>query len=158
MTQAQVRSLEIDEPMLDEAGTLIYEVDVASMDANAFYEFHDGELARASYIFGRERSSPNRYVGDFNRLLELYTRKYGEPDGSFTQWHDTLYRDDPNNWGHAVERGDVAFYARWSTAESVVSIMLSGGNYKASIYARYVSLAHEAALEDSESREELDMI
>ncbi|MEI5584292.1 MULTISPECIES: hypothetical protein [unclassified Agromyces] len=158
MTQAQVRSLEIGHPKLDAEGMLLYEVIVASMDAEAFYQFREGELASASYQFREERTSPNRYVRDFNRLVELYTRKYGEPDGSHVEWHDDLYRDSPDNWGYAVERGDVAFFTKWSTTESGVSIMLSGGNYEASIFAHYVCLAHQAALTDSESLDELDMI
>lgn len=112
-------------------------VSLAGLEWTAIYSFVDDRLGRGSYVLTSEFSNDNRYVREYESLVDLLKQKYGAPSLSNDTWYGDLYRDDPNDWGMAVGRGDLTRISSWSSADTEVTVMVSGENYEISLTIMY---------------------
>ena len=126
---------------IDDDTTIITEASVAGYDAHIYYMFDDNQtFDSAAYILDEKHSNDNQYYYDYEDLVDKLTDKYGEPDYSYADWDDDLYRDDPKDWGFAVACGDVEFSSSWQDKEgNTILLVLSGDNYEISTHLIYYS-------------------
>lgn len=137
MSQAEVTAIE-GEPLLRQNTYLAYSVNVNSIDAVLAYYFLNDRLHMAKYLFQVNHASENEYLHDYYNMSTLLKKKYGEPTEEKTIWSDDLYKYDSDEWGFAVSIGDAIFYSRWETEDTIITILLSGDNYKISHQIEYI--------------------
>lgn len=125
----------------DEDMTYILDSSVAGYDASIMYMFdEDQNLDSAAYVLEEKHTNRNQYYYDYEDLVEKLTDKYGEPDYSYADWHDDLYRDDPGDWGFAIALGHVKFSSSWQDRDgNAILLVLSGDNYEISTRLIYYS-------------------
>jgi len=139
-SRQEVRAKEAQGAMHDTDELLVYPQRLSDMDAEAVYIFVADRLVRAKYMFREEFSNENRYIDAYLRVKSLFAGKYGEPVEDSTIWRNDLYRDDPDDWGKAVERGDLSFLTSWATPETQLALLLLGNNFESSLVVEYESV------------------
>lgn len=112
-------------------------VSLADLSWTAAYIFVDNQLARGKYLLETEYHNENRYLLEFQRLLDLLEQKYGQPTEKQDVWLGDLYQDTPDEWGMAVSTGDLTRLARWTLASSEVYLGLSGENFETKLVIEY---------------------
>jgi len=137
---------------------LVYPQRLSDMDAEAVYIFLSGRLVRAKYIFREEFTNENRYIDAYYRVKALFSGKYGEPKDDHTIWRDDLYRDDPDDWGRAVERGDLTFMTTWATPATELALLLHGNNFQSHLEVEYTSVLLQPWAESTTTAVEHDLI
>ncbi|MDE0546351.1 hypothetical protein [Microbacterium sp. C7(2022)] len=155
---ADVRARERRDAKLEGQDVLVFPERVSDMEADAAYIFVAGRLTRAKYIFTEKFTSPNRYLVAYQQVKTLFSGKYGEPDEDLPVWHDNHYRDDPDGWGLAVERGDLTFFTSWTTTRTEISLILHGNDYESQLSVEYTSSALKAWAESVQLEAEHDLI
>ena len=104
------------------------------------YDFgNEGALRQATYYATNTHTSDNLYVEDYNSLKDKLTSLYGTPNPSDVKevWHDDLYKDNPDDYGKAVARGDLTLATKWTTDTSIIVLFLSGDNYECKLAIQY---------------------
>lgn len=106
------------------------------------YNFDDAALNQAIYYAEDTHTSDNLYVEDYKTLKDKLTSLYGTPNPDDVKeiWYDDLYKDDPNDYGKAVARGDLTMATRWTTDTSVITLFLSGDNYQCKLAIQYYDI------------------
>ena len=117
-------------------------LNVATMDCATYYIFAFDKLVRTKYAFLVEHSNETDYINvDFPKIKKLLTEKYGKPIDDSVVWKNSLYKDDPDEWGMALQVGHLVYFARWQTETTNVFLYLSGENYDISFGVEYTSVA-----------------
>lgn len=155
---AEVQARENREAKYADGDVLVYPQRLVDMDADAVYLFVSGRFARAKYMFGEDFTSANRYLDAFIRVKTLFSGKYGEPGDDRAIWHDDLYREDPDDWGRAVERGDLTFIASWATPRTEIVLLLHGNDYQSHLEVEYTSILLKSWAESVKNDAEHDLI
>lgn len=103
------------------------------------YYFDNDALNHAIYYADNTHSSDNLYVEDYNSLKDKLTSLYGTPNPNDVKeiWYDDLYKDNPNDYGKAVARGDLTMATRWTTDTTIITLFLSGDNYECKLAIQY---------------------
>lgn len=159
MTPAQVREREGGSELTElPDGTLCLTDSVAGHSYFVYFRFHEGRLLESSMALVDEFVNENSYVNAFWQLKARLTQKYGEPTEDSIDWFGDLYRDDVDEWGKAVNRGEAVFNARWVTPRTAVALRLSGENFESHLYLSYTSRSHESTLNERNERAILDKL
>lgn len=141
-SKQMVKKLEGKPDVLNEADCYVFSDKVALLPCTVFYSFIDDKLSRGTYIFKIEHSNRNKYIDDYEELVDLLTSKYGKPtEGGKDNaiWINDLYRDDYSDWGRAISIGHLAFLSTWETHNTVINCMLNGDNYEIKLAILYNS-------------------
>lgn len=103
------------------------------------YYFDNDALNHAIYYADNTHSSDNLYIEDYNSLKDKLTSLYGTPNPNDVKeiWYDDLYKDNPNDYGKAVARGDLTMATRWTTDTTIITLFLSGDNYECKLAIQY---------------------
>src|SRR3546814_887849 len=104
-------------PLVTKDGTLGYRVKLDGHEAFAAYTFIQGMLVKGSYIFTDEHSNNNAFVDDYNAISANLTVKYGKPYSHDAEWSSELFKNDPSQWGPAVEVGHATSSESWDKGE-----------------------------------------
>jgi len=150
MSREQVRRVESAKEQDFDHGPdhLYFNDEVAAVPATVIYNFHHDVLLGAHIMLTEEHMNPNNYISDFERFKDLLTSKYGDPmDDTHQLWSRELYQDDPNDWGQAVEVGDLVYVARWQTTRSNIRHILNGDNFEISHFILYHDISREEEIE-----------
>lgn len=118
-------------------------VQLADLTCEVVHIYAQNKLVRGKYLVTDTWLNENRYLTEFESLKSLLQRKYGKPDSDDSFWSNTLWEDDPNDWGKAVERGHLSFFARWERGDTRVLLHLTGENYESKLGIEYASLSLE---------------
>jgi len=153
-----VRAKEGQAAKYDGDDLLVYPQRLNDMDADAVFIFVADRLVRAKYMFQEEFSNENRYIEAYFRVKSLFAGKYGEPVEDRTIWRNDLYRDDPDDWGRAVERGDLTFLTSWATPQTQLALLLHGNNFESSLAVEYESVLLKPWAESLQIAGEHDLI
>lgn len=153
-TWDDVFGAEIDDEMVD--GTdyayskedkliMLFDRKVAGYDTTTYFVFNDKlELNMGMYDIQEKHTNKTDYYTDYCDLVDKYTEKYGEPGVSQENWKNDLLKDDPQNWGLAISRGDVNFGTAWKDKEgAMITLILEGDNYEINLSISYFSPSHE---------------
>ncbi len=152
MTKDQVKNSEPSSPIRDDANALFFKGKISNLDCVYAFVFAKGKLVRSKYAITEEHTNKNDYIDDYNSLKAALTGKYGDPLNDRTNWKNSLYRDDKEEWGFAVSLGHLSYFATWSTPTTEVFLGLLGDNYKVDLVIEYSSIAL-AGLEELEQKE-----
>lgn len=137
-----IKQLERRSDVIDEGDYLSFNDEVALLSCRVIYSFTDDKLSGGMYGFNIEHSNDNKYMDDYEELVDLLSNKYGEPirggkDNAI--WHDDFYQDDYSHWGLAISLGQLVFLSSWETPNSEISCILSGDNYEINLSILYKS-------------------
>lgn len=141
-----VRKLE-GEPLQENDSGMVYLDEVATYPVDVFYKFSNDKLISGLYTFTQTHSNNNLYYDDYEDLVEIYTKKYGEPAKQAEKWSDELYKSDKTKLGMAVAAGHVVFATFWQTETTDVSLILKGDNFKIYLTALYDDKNYESKVD-----------
>ena len=134
-----VKYVEKDELMDSNNNTLWYKTSVSDISANLLYNFDDSYgLYNASYLFDSDYFTSGLVaIGQYNKLVESITAKYGEPlENSERILDSTMYKYSDSN-AQAVELGYLAYYANWQYGDTKIDLILATLNYKTNISLQF---------------------
>jgi hypothetical protein len=114
------------------AQSLLYDAQIAGMDSYAFYGFTkaSGRLVRGGYMIVAEHSDKNRYIVDYNKIIQLLTKTYGEPTKSGTHWTDESFKAMPRYHGTAIAAGHMRMEAIWELERTMIVAVIRGDKLK----------------------------
>ena len=114
MSKEEVIQAETELTLVDAGEYLIAEdAVIAQADASLLFEFNEGKLVSGVVRFKTQHSNENLYLDDYGTIKDSLTEKYGTPSVDKKEWKDTLYQNDPEDWGFAVSLGDLALISGW---------------------------------------------
>lgn len=87
------------------------------------YGIGSSGLSLGGILYFQEYTNFNNYITDYSEYVSKLDLKYGD-HVDITEWYDNTYKNDPNNWGMALENALVAFGAVWETSRDVIFIEL----------------------------------
>lgn len=133
----EVKKKEISKPTNENPSQLYYTDRLLTYDVTIIYQFnHENKLYQAGYLFKITHSSPDLYFNDYNAIRDNIAKKYGkgmEQD----EWTNDILKDSP---GTALLMGHYTKTCAWKTPKSIIILILSGDNYKASLGTIYESI------------------
>ena len=118
---------------------IYYKSIVNNMNVLILYEFTQGKLAVASYMFRHTHSNKNDYITDYRTIKKTLTQKYNAPILDEEIWKNDLYKDDPQNWGIAISVGHHYQWSKWETPDTKILLGLKGDNSEVFLSAVYKS-------------------
>jgi major membrane immunogen (membrane-anchored lipoprotein) len=148
MTMAEVKASESKKPADETADSLTYTSRVGKMFAYVTYQFKDGKLYRAGFIFDEKRDTDQKFLDDYETIKQELTKVNGKPviDGvkQINPDADVASQDR----GAAVCRGDLAYGAQWNIPRTVIRLFLQGKDSKCILTAIYTSASAEQSTAD----------
>ena len=128
----KVIATEKKKPLFKKANGIMYKDVLAGIDFTVMYQFVDGKLVAGAYDSQAKHTNLSDYIEDYNKIVSLLIKKYGEALREDINWKNNLYKDDPQHWGTAVSVGHLSFFSIWKTERSYISAGLDGDNFKIS--------------------------
>lgn len=110
---------------------------VAGLECICAYRFTHDKLTSGKYVFLNNNS--DNCVDNYNQLVELLTKKYGEPFSNDKKTTAPSYKQKICSEGELVWSGDMRFEAYWFTPFSTIAIILKGEGYQISLCIEYYS-------------------
>lgn len=144
--------------MSPDAKLYMFSDNVAGFPCMVGYIFEDNKLVMARYLFKEEHTNKNDYIYDFKKLVNLLSKKYGEPDWNSPEWKNRLYQDDPSDYGFAVSLGHLVYSAGWLKDKTEISVFLTGENYDITFILQYVSTKYKQLREKNDLKRSLDLL
>lgn len=142
MTKEELKRKE-GEPVKDDESGLTYESELASYPITVYYAFEKDKWSGVLYSFKQEHEDPNLYLNDYEKLLEIYVEKYGEPDIEDENLKNELYKDDKVALGAAISAGDVRLSTIWETNTTTISLNFANYNSKYFLTVLYSKVEKE---------------
>ena len=144
MNKEEVIQAETELTLVDYDDYLIAEdTIVAQTDASLLFVFNEGKLVSGMVQFKTQHSNENLYLDDYDAIKDSLTEKYGTPSVDKKQWKDTLYQDDPEDWGFAVSLGDLILISSWETNTTKIEHILIGDNYEITHGILYTQIGYQ---------------
>jgi hypothetical protein len=128
---------------------------VAGKSCDVAYIFTNNKLSMAKYIFKPDHTNKNDYIKDYRELVSLLSEKYGETSYDAPEWHNTLYKDNYEDYGFAVSLGHLSYNAGWIGQTTDIMVVLYGENYNINLVVQYVSKKYEQSMEKEQRKEKL---
>lgn len=110
---------------------------VAGLECLSAYRFTEDKLTSGKYIFLNNNS--DNCEDNYNKLVNLLTKKYGEPFSNEKKTTASNYEQKIFTAGELVRNGDMSFEAYWFTPFSTIAIFLTGEQYQVSLNIEYYS-------------------
>ena len=112
-----------------EKALVYYDREFAGLPCDLMYEFDNNTLVAAHYIFNTYHKDNNLYIDDYNNLKSVLTEMYGEILGDDIVWTNSLWKDDPSNYGLSLALGYHSYVASWALEDDGwVTLTLWGRN------------------------------
>jgi hypothetical protein len=131
---------------------------VAGLSCVVGYVFTDDKLTMAKYLFQQKHTNKNDYIEDYNKLVGLLTKKYGEPYSNSPFWKNTLYKSDPSQYGFAISCGHLLYSASWDLETTELVVRLTGENFDISFQVQYLSKKYKNAQKEQQEQKDLDLL
>ncbi len=149
MSKSRVKALEASQPFQEQDGLLVFTGSISSLQTYIGYVFINDILTRARYAISEKHLNDNDYITDFNTLKLLLTKKYGAPNQDDTLWKDDRFKDQSDQWGYAISRGYLSYYASWSTPRTLIVLALYAESYQIRLMLDYTSVDY-GSLEEAQ--------
>lgn len=149
MNKEQVKKAESSKFFKEDKGTgavkgldlLFYQDNITGLDCFIIYFFAENKLVIARYFIKEDHSNRNFYISDFKDIKNQLIQKYGKPKKDDITWLNDLYKDDPSHYGMAISIGHLRYSTEWDLPLTEIQLMLSGDNYKISLWVDYIGKA-----------------
>lgn len=115
------------------------EINEISHELLAVYYFVEDQCYFAKYVILTKHSNPNDYLSEFKDFQEILTKRYGLPVTEVTISKTDLWKDAQEEWGLALEIGDLEKHVKWQTETTTIHLRLIGNNFKVSHQIRYMT-------------------
>ncbi len=136
-SMADIKRKEDKPDEFDMDGIYMFKTYVAGLECACAYRFTHDKLTSGKYIFLNNNS--DNCVDNYNKLVKLLTKKYGDPFSSDKKTTAPSYKQKICSEGELVEEGDMRFEAYWGTPFSTIAIILKGEEYQISLCIEYYS-------------------
>lgn len=137
-SMADIKRKEGKPDEFDMEGIYMFRTYVAGLECACAYRFTHDKLTSGKYIFINNNS--DNCVDNYNKLVGLLTKKYGEPFSSDKETTaSSSYKQKFYTEGELVRDGDMKFETYWATPFSTVAIFLRGEQEQISICIEYYS-------------------
>jgi len=110
---------------------------VAGLECISAYRFTGTKLTSGKYVFLNNNS--DNCVSNYNKLVELLTKKYGTPLSHDKETTASAFQQEIYTEGELVRNGDMKFETYWVTPFSTIAIFLNGEQYQISLDIEYYS-------------------
>ena len=97
---------------------------VGGFPVESEYTFDSGKLAECIYYTTHSHSDTNEFIDDYNKLLDKYKKKYGEPKYSEQKWSDGAETKDESKYAAALETGIMMYRTGWEMGNTQVNLVL----------------------------------
>ena len=131
---------------------------IAGMSCTVGYVFTNDKLTMVKYLLNQEHSNLNDYIEDYNKLIGLLTKKYGDPYHNSPVWKNNLFKGDSSNYGLAISSGHLVYSARWNLDRTELDVLLGGENFKIDFQIQYLSKQFKNAQSEKQEQEALDLL
>jgi|GEM_PF-2543918 len=111
--------------------------EVAGLKANLLFSFNQDKINLMGYVFDEKHTSKNLYIEDYSKLKNILIQKYGDPDEDKTNWRNSLYKNDYEDYGMAVSIGHLEYYTKWKLPDTDIILKLYGDNYDINLIVGY---------------------
>ncbi len=118
-------------------GVYAFTTYVAGLECVSAYRFTGNKLTSGKYIFLNNNS--DNCEDNYNKLVELLTKKYGKPFSNDKKTTASNYEQKIYTNGKLVRNGDMSFETYWFTPFSTIAIFLKGEQYQISLNIEYYS-------------------
>lgn len=156
--RTSILATESQPPVDESADSLVFDVQMLDLSYVAVHGLNDGRLVRGSLIQTSRHSSDNHFLGDYDSIVQLLTRKYGAPQESNIYWIDDLYKDEPDSWGFAVAAGHHSRFTRWVLPDTEIIAGLHGDNHEISVIAEFQWRSAQASIQAARISRDLEQI
>ena len=127
MTAEEVIAAEGRSPYTQEGDLLLYnEENVAGLSASLSYQFRNGKLVAALYVFETKGALDLSSIADFEATNTALASKYGVAATDETLWLNDLFQGNPAAQGMAVAIGHLVYHAAWAVQDVAIDHVLSG--------------------------------
>ena len=137
MTKGQVISSEASSPVSESGDSLTYMGQYNGASASLVYVFSGDRLVKGRYKVNGSSSDQEAYIGQYERLKEILTARFGAPIIDDMRWVNPLYKDNPDRYGFAVYIGHLSYMSKWITPRSNIVLELESNNYNMILQALY---------------------
>lgn len=129
---------------------VVHEGKAAGKEAMTFFRFNENEaLTDIGVVVTENYSCGSLYIQDFDLLDDSLQTKYGTPVFKRKeQWNDDLWKNVPENWGIALNRGDLSLTSEWEVDGVKIRHQIRGNDYD---IAHTVSYTHVSSSEEYNS-------
>lgn len=124
MSRAEVKSAESANFGGEDKYNMAYLSKVASLRTTIVYVFSDDKLTSGKYVFQEQHPNKSDYITDFKNIKAKLTEKYGAPIEDREAWKNN--QKTTEDLGEALNAGQLAYYAKWDTANSLISLAVYG--------------------------------
>ena len=118
-------------------------VQIGGLSAVAvFYLDSDSlSLERGAYALTEAHADVDQFIGDYDKILDTYKKKYGKPLSSGSSWKKgSTFKDTPGMEGVALASGELTYFADWKAEDgSRIEINMAGEDYQVSTTIFYYS-------------------
>lgn len=138
--------------------SLMYSCFINNLNSDIIYLFTDGKLISAGYVIHESHSNKNLYIGDYDGINDLFTKKYGKPSANIIDWKNDLYKNNKKDYGMAVSMGHLDFKTAWISNGTFITHRLQGDNFKISHTIHYYDEKNMPKLSKQLENAELDKL
>lgn len=157
-TIEQIKAKEGKDNLSSTADIYMFYDNLAGMPCIVGYVFTDNRLSMAKYLFKQEHSNKSDFIDDYNKIVGLLSKKYGEPYHNAPYWKNTTFKGDPSNYGLAISAGHLIYTASWNLEKTTIDVCLSGENYEIAFDIQYLSKKFKDAQQNKKEQETLDLL
>lgn len=101
---------------------LILNTFLSDVNLDITYFFWKNNLIKGVYITTTSLGEYSKYLEKYNYFKELLKQKQGKPYIDTANWHSMEFKNQPNKWLLAVQRGQLEHFAIWEKDGIVVTI------------------------------------
>ncbi len=152
----------LGEDTSDASGLLMvkYHGAVGNLDCIFAYYFASNQLVQGRYIMTESHQNPGLFIEDFKEVDRSLEGKYGKPTRSITDWKNSLYKSNLEEWGMAVSAGHLVFETYWALPDKLVDHFLTGDNFEVQhiIYYTSSTRAHQKLMEDASKKAKANVL
>lgn len=137
---------------------IVYEREIVDYSAVTIFILtpKNKRLAGGLYAFTEEYTNKNRFISDYRDISGLVSKKYGEPKKSDWEWSQDTYRGDSENYGMALQVGDLTLRETWENDQTLIEHVLTGGEYEVTHKIHYYSKDHLDVLQSTREKDALE--
>jgi tetratricopeptide (TPR) repeat protein len=128
MTKEQVKASETMKIVYEKESVILYHGELAGMETTVHYTFKEKMLLGCVQRFIGNYIDDNNYILDYKKAKDALTHKYGPPVTDEQLWSNNTYKDNPQDWGFAVRRGDLVFRSSWKFNYTEIGLGLNSNS------------------------------
>jgi tetratricopeptide (TPR) repeat protein len=137
--------------------TLFLKDQIGGSPAVVWFEFVSNKLVSVSIRQDAEHVNKSLYISDYQRLQQRLREKYG-PAEEDVNWLNSLYKEEPEQYGMAISVGHLRLSTTWETPKTHIRLACTGENFKLFVLISYTSRELDELRSKSELLRDLEKL